>query len=553
MPLTAHSRHLYRNSATGRPRLTRASAPGLAHNAASRSLRLPRASAPGPAHNATSRRLQHPIVVLLVILLAQLMVVLDTTIVNVALPHIQAGLGFSATALSWVINAYVLTFGGLLLLGARAGDLIGQRRVFLAGIMVFTLGSLAGGLATSSTMLLATRALQGIGAAFAAPTALSLLTTRFPEGPARLRAIALYATVSAAGAAIGLIAGGVLTELVSWRWVMFVNVPIGALVLIVGRLALGETQTRHGRLDLLGAVTSTLGVGDIVLGLVEAGGSGWVNPVTLGAFALGAVMLALFVRNESRVDAPILPLRLLAHGTRSTANVSRGLIYAGFYGMFFFLSQYLQDVRGYSPVSAGLAFLPIPLSIFASSQLASGPLTRLMPEKAMMLVGTSIAAVGMALATTLSPHTPYPEILVWLLLLGSGAGIAMVSLMSASLTEVAPQDAGAASGLVNVSQQLGAALGLAVLVTLFGTLTDHGRIGPQQVGGYVHALDDVFALAAAFTLLALVLIAAFVRTRRAATLAQAADGRPGTDERERQAHEHERQALADGAVFAEVE
>lgn len=466
------------------------------------------------ARGSWTRRARHPMVVLFVILLAQLMVVLDTTIVNVALPHIQQGLGFSTTALSWVINAYILTFGGLLLLGARTGDLVGRRRVFLAGIALFTLSSLAGGLATSSSMLLATRALQGIGAAFAAPSALSLLTTSFAEGPERLRAIALYATVSAAGAAIGLVAGGLLTELASWRWVMFVNVPIGAAVWLIGRIALAETATRHGRLDLLGAVTSTLGVGDIVLGLVQAGASGWTNPISLTAFALGTVMLAIFVHNESRISEPILPLALLAHATRNTANVGRGLIYAGFYGMFFFLSQYLQDVRGFSPVTAGLAFLPIPLSIFVSSQLTSGVLTKLVPEKTLMLVGTGIAAAGMALATMLSPSTPYAEILLWLVLLGSGAGIAMVSLMSASLTEVAPQDAGAASGLVNVSQQLGAALGLAVLVTLFGALSHHGQIGPHQVTGYVHALDDVFGLAAAFTLLALALIATFVRTRQ---------------------------------------
>lgn len=466
-----------------------------------------------------ARRLRHPSVVLFLILLAQLMVVLDTSVVNVALPHIQHGLGFSTAGLSWVVNAYILAFGGLLLLGARAGDLAGRRRVFLAGIALFTLSSLAGGLAVDSSMLLATRALQGIGAAFAAPSALSLLTTMFEEGPSRLRAIALYATVSAAGAAIGLVAGGLLTEFVSWRWVMFVNVPIGAMVWLAGRVALRETTTRHGRLDLLGAVTSTVGVGGVVLGLVEAGSAGWTNPVSLAAFAVGVVMLAVFVHTESRVDEPILPLRLFAHATRTTANVARGLVYAGFYGMFFFLSLYFQDVRGYSPVTAGLAFLPIALAIFASSQLTSRVLTKVVPGQVLMLVGTGVAVAGIALATTLQPDTSYAQILLWFVLLGSGAGVAMVSLMSASLTEVAPEDAGAASGLVNVSQQLGAALGLAVLVTLFGALTRHGRVGPGQVVGYVHALDVVFALAAGFAVLALVLVAAFVRTRRA--LAQA--------------------------------
>lgn len=462
-----------------------------------------------------ARRLRHPTVVLFVILLAQLMMVLDTTIVNVALPHIQRGLGFSTTGLSWVINAYVITFGGLLLLGARAGDVWGQRRVFLLGIAVFALGSFAGGLAVSSWALLATRALQGVGAALAAPTALSLLTTKFREGPSRLRAIALYATVSAAGAALGLVAGGLLTEFVSWRWVMFVNVPIGLAVWFVGRVSLVETQTRHGRLDLLGALTSTIGMGGIVLGLVESGTAGWTSSVSLGALAIGGATLGAFIYNESRADEPVLPLRLFAHGTRTTANVARGLVYAGFYGTFFFLSQYLQEVRGLSPVTSGLMFLPVPLTIFASSQLTSRVLVKVLPEKALMLAGTAVATGGMALAALLGPHTSYAVIVSWLVLLGLGGGTAMVSLMSASLVEVAPKDAGAASGLVNVSQQLGAALGLAVLVTLFGSLSGHGHSGPAHVVRYVHDLDGVFALAAGFSVLALVLIAGFVRTRRA--------------------------------------
>ncbi|MGH9293496.1 MAG: MFS transporter [Acidimicrobiales bacterium] len=483
-----------------------------------------RRSEHGSEHASWARRLRHPTVVLFVILGAQLMVVLDTTIVNVALPHIQRSLGFSTTSLSWVINAYILTFGGLLLLGARAGDLAGRRRVFLAGIALFTLSSLAGGLAIDSSMLLATRALQGIGAALAAPCALSLLTTMFPEGPARLRAIALYTTVSTAGAAIGLVAGGLLTELVSWRWVMFVNVPIGAVVWLVGQVSVGETETRHGRLDLFGALTSTLGMSGIVLGLVEAGGLGWTSPVCIAAFTVGAVVLAVFVRHESRAEEPVLPLRLFAHATRTTANVARGLVYAGMYGMFFFLSVYLQDVQRYSPVRAGLAFLPIPLAIFASSQLTSRVLTKVIPEKILMLGGVAIAAVSMLLATMVHFGTSYLQLLVPLVLIGIGSGISFVSLTSASLADVSPGDAGAASGLVNVSQQLGAAVGLAVLVTVFGDLTRHGRIGPLQVTGYVHAMDDVFALAAMFAVGALVLIAAFVRTRRVPAAAPAEVG-----------------------------
>ncbi|MHB8438164.1 MAG: MFS transporter [Acidimicrobiales bacterium] len=461
------------------------------------------------------RRFRNPSLVLFAILTAQLMVVLDTTIVNVALPHVNRGQGFSTTGLSWVINAYILSFGGLLLLGARAGDLLGRRRVFLAGIALFVLSSLLGGFAIDPAMLLVTRAVQGVGAALAAPSALSLLTTVFADGPARLRALALYTTVSAAGAATGLVAGGVLTELVSWRWVMFVNVPIGVAVWLVAGAALVETETRHGRFDLTGAVTSTLGMSGIVLGLVEAGGAGWASPVTLGAFAVGAVMLALFVHNETRVEEPILPLRLFAHATRATANAARGLVYAGMFGMFFFMSQYFQEVQGYSPVRAGLAFLPIPVTVFLSSQLTSRVLMRRLPDKMLMMAGATIATIAMLLGSQVHPGTSYAQVVISLVLIGTGSGISFVSLTSASLADVVPADAGAASGLVNVSQQLGAAVGLAVLVTVFGALTHHGRVGPQNVVSYVHGLDDVFKLAAVFTVTALLLIARFVKARPA--------------------------------------
>ncbi|MGH8979547.1 MAG: MFS transporter, partial [Acidimicrobiales bacterium] len=304
---------------------------------------------PSTALGALRRSLGHPSVFLFVILTAQLMVVLDTTIVNVALPSMQRGLGFSASSLSWVLNGYILTFGGFLLLGARAGDLLGRRRTFLVGIALFTCSSLAGGLAVSGWMLLTARAVQGAGAALAAPSALSLLTTFFAEGPARVRAIALYTTVSAAGGATGLVAGGLLTELVSWRWVMFVNVPIGLAVWLVGRVVLEETPRRTGRFDVAGALSSTLGMSGIVLGLVEAGSAGWSGPLTVVPLSMGVILVGFFVHHEARAEEPILPLRLLGHSTRNTANVARGLVYAGMYGLFFFLTQFLQDVEHFSP------------------------------------------------------------------------------------------------------------------------------------------------------------------------------------------------------------
>jgi len=450
---------------------------------------------------------------LFVILAAQLMVVLDTTIVNVALPHIQQAFGFSSSSLSWVLNAYILTFGGLLLLGARAGDLYGRRRVFLGGIALFTISSLVGGLAVSGWMLLTARAVQGVGAALAAPSALSLLTMVFPEGPERVRAIGLYTTVSAAGGALGLVSGGLLTELVSWRWVMFVNVPIGVTIMVIGRRILRESERRHGRFDLVGAITSTVGMSAIVFGLVEAGSSGWSSALTVGPLVAGVSLLAVFVATERRAEEPVLPLRLLAHPTRSTANAARGLVYAGMYGMFFFLGQFLQEVQGYSPLRAGLAFLPMPASVFLSSQLTSRVLVRRFPQKAVMLLGISSSMVGLLLVTQLPASASYALIMMALVLMGAGAGVSFVSLTSASLADVAPEDAGAASGLINVSQQLGAAVGLAVLVTIFDSATHHVGVG-MTAEMFVHGVRTVCLVGAGFAAAAFALVALLVRPAR---------------------------------------
>jgi len=436
--------------------------------------------------------------------------VLDTTIVNVALPHIQRGLHFSASSLSWVLNAYILTFGGLLLLGARAGDLLGRRRAFLTGIAVFTVGSLFGGIAAASWMLLAARAIQGVGAALAAPSALSLLTTAFPEGGPRDRAIGLYTTVSAAGGATGLVAGGLLTELVSWRWVMFVNVPIGVAIWFLGRVVLVETPQRHGRFDLSGAMTSTVGMTAIVFGLIESGTAGWTDARTLGALAAGVALLAVFVRIERRIEEPILPLRLLSHPARTTANGARGLVYAGMYGTFFFMSQFLQDLQHYSPLRAGVAFLPLPAAVFLSSQLTGRVLVRRMPQKTVMLSGIALAALSLITASRLHAGSSYRMIFVILVMLGMGSGVSFVSLTSASLADVQPSDAGAASGLINVTQQLGAAIGLAVLVTVFGSATHHAQIGAQAASVVVHGLRVVFGVGLLFTVAAMVTVATLI-------------------------------------------
>jgi EmrB/QacA subfamily drug resistance transporter len=448
---------------------------------------------------------RNPSVLLAVILTAQMMVVLDATIVNVALPHIQRAFGYSSSALSWVLNAYVLTFGGFLLLGARSGDLLGRRRIFLAGIGLFSLSSLLGGLATSGWMLLAARALQGVGGAMAAPAALALLTVIFPEGAARVRAIALYTTVSAAGAATGLVAGGLITEWASWRWVMFVNVPIGLAVIAVGALVLSETERRHGRFDILGAVTSTVGMTAVVFGLVKAGTSGWGSPVTITSLVGGAALLATFIKTESKAEEPILPLRILANPTRAAANAARGLGYAGMYGMLFFLTQYMQDVQHHSALITGLAFLPTPTMVFLSSRFTGTVLVPRFAPKVLMVSGSALSAAGLGLLTQVSPSTSYPQLLVSLLLIGAGLGLSFVSLTTAALHGVDPADAGAASGVINVSQQLGAALGLAVLVSVFDSVK-HGA------GLSIHGLDVVFGVAAAFALTALLVVALVVRT-----------------------------------------
>ena len=488
---------------------------------------MPQTLAPQPTTRpARARRgaLGHPTVYLLVILAAQLMVVLDGTIVNVALPHIQRSLGFSGSGLSWVLNIYVLAFGGFLLLGARSGDLLGRRRVFLLGLGVFTLSSMLGGLAADPAMLLVARALQGLGGAMMAPSALSLLTAAFPEGAARTRALAMYTAVSAAGGAIGLITGGLLTELVSWRWVMFVNVPIGVVVAVLARLVVAETPVRDGHFDALGAVTSTLGMTGLVLGLVEAGSRGWTSPLSAGPLLAGAALLAAFVRVEARAVEPIVPLRLLRGATRSSANVTRGLVYAGMFGVFFFLTQFLQDVQGYSPLRAGLSFLPLPVSIFAASQLTSRVLMRRYSHRAVVLAGVALVGGSLVAASRIGVGSTYVSIVPILVAIGVGAGLSFVTLTTLSLQGVDPADAGAASGLVNVSQQLGAALGLAVLVNVFGVATHHaqftaarGAAAQRALDTLVHGMHVAFSVGSLFAVAAFALVALTGRARREPT------------------------------------
>ena len=414
---------------------------------------------------------------LAVILTAQLMVVLDTTIVNVALPHIQQDLGFSTSALSWVLNAYILTFGGFLLLGARAGDLFGRRRVFLLGIAVFTISSLLGGLAVSGWTLLAARALQGVGAALAAPSCALPPDDRLRRGPG-------------AGPGHRPLHDGLRCRRRHGprrrrpshpaRFVAVGHVrqrPDRCRRLARGRVVLVETEHRHGHFDLLGAITCTLGVTGVVLGLVEAGAKGWTSPAAhCRPRRWHRVAGVCSSTSRAAPRSRSCPLRLLTHGTRNSANAARALLYAGFYGLFYFMAQFLQDVQGYRPLRAGVAFVPMPASVFLASQLTSRVLLRRLPEKAVMMMGTVIAIVGLLAGHSGRRRHQLPPDRPSLVLIGAGSGMTFVSLTSASLADVEPEIAGAASGLVNVSQQLGAAVGLAVLVTVFNALAGKAQL-----------------------------------------------------------------------------
>lgn len=457
---------------------------------------------------------------LAIVLCAQLMIILDATVVNIALPNIARGLHLSATGLSWVLNSYSLTFGGLLLLGGRAGDIFGRRRVFLGGLALFTLASLAGGLAASPPELLAARAVQGVGAAFATPATLATIIASVPEGRARTRAIALFTGVITGGASLGLVLGGMITQWASWRWVFFVNVPVGAAVLLAGPRFLSESARQRGKLDVAGALASTAGVAALVYAFIRAASNGWGDPVTLAALGIAAILLTAFALTEATTPQPVTPLRLFADRTRAGSYVARVLVVGAMFGMFFFLTQFIQDVLGFSPVKAGLAFLPMTVALFAVSRLAPRLMARF-SAKPLMLAGLAPAIVGLAWLGQISPATTYwPGVLGPMLLMGCGMGLAFVPLTTASLAGVAPQDSGAASAMVNVTQQVGGALGLAALVTVYGHAARHPVTSrsplaqTQQV--LAHAVAVSFVTAAVFDTLAILVILVAVRLRTAA-------------------------------------
>ncbi|MEU8794252.1 MFS transporter [Streptomyces sp. NPDC048643] len=408
-------------------------------------------------------------IALLVIASCQLMVVLDITIVNIALPHIQTALGFSTENLSWVINAYTLTFGGLLLLGGRSGDILGRRRMFMVGVLLFVFASLLGGLSQDSWQLLAARSLQGVGGAIASPTALSLITTTFREGPERNRAFGVFAAVSAGGSAIGLLAGGILVEWLDWRWVFFVNIPIGLLIVLATPRFIKESERHPGHFDLLGALTSTLGMVLLVYGFIRASEEGWSDPITLGAFGAAVVFLIAFIAVERRSRQPITPLWMFRDRNRAGVYAMMLSLSAAIFGMFFFLTLFVQNILGFSPLKAGFAFLPVSVVIAIGAGFASNLLPRWGP-KPFMAVGAILAAAGLGWLTLTDVNSTYlGSILGPTIVFGFGMGLQFVSLTLMAVSGVAPKDAGAASGILNATQQVGGSLGLSVLVTVFGT------------------------------------------------------------------------------------
>ncbi len=489
--------------------------------------------APGQA-----RRGVHPGLALAVIAGAQLMVVLDATIVNIALPHIQGALHFSTTDLSWVLNAYTLTFGGLLLLGGRAGDILGRRRVFITGILLFSLASLLGGLATSSGWLLTARALQGVGGAIASPTALALITTNFPEGPQRNRAFGVYAAVSGSGAAVGLLAGGMLTEWLSWRWVLFVNVPIGILIALAAPLYIAESERRPGRFDISGALTSTAGMVALVYGFIRAAQEGWSDPVTVGSFVAAVVLLSVFLLIETRTKQPITPLHMFRDRNRAGSYAIMLAVVAALFGMLFFLTLFVQEVLGYSPITAGLAFLPVSGVIIVASQVVARLLPRVGPKR-FMVAGSLLATVGLAWLSRISVSSGYLDGLLGpMLLFGLGLGFLFVPLTLMAVSGVSREETGAASGLLNAMQQVGGSLGLSILVTVFGTASRNeakdqvarflatatpatraqfqrtGQLPPQDAARILaHGISTAFEFAALFALAALIVSVVVIRAR----------------------------------------
>jgi EmrB/QacA subfamily drug resistance transporter len=441
----------------------------------------PRAArTPHAAGERGARRAAHPALILLAIAGAQMMVVLDGTIVNIALPSMGRYFDKSQTDMTWALNAYTLAFGGLLLLGGRMGDILGRRRMFILGLTLFSVGSLAGGLAANFGLLLGGRALQGVGGAIASPTALSLITTEFEEGKERNRAIAVYAAVSGAGAALGLLLGGILTNYLSWRWVLFVNVPIGAVLIVGAFLYLHESDRLQGRFDFVGAFLSVAGMVSTVYGFIHVAHSGWSNTETFVVFAAAIVLLAAFGIYEAKIaDEPIMPMRIFDNRNRGGSYLVMFVVGAAMFGMFYFITFFVQGVRDYSALKTGFSFLPVAFVIGIVSQVMARLLPRTGP-KPLMITGTILITLSLLWFSTVDVGSGYfTKLLPGMIVLAVAMGCLFVPLTTTAVSQVANTDAGLASALLNVGQQVGGALGLSVMTTVFGTAARNYASGHQ--------------------------------------------------------------------------
>ena len=458
--------------------------------------------------------------VLVLVCLAQFMVVLDATIVNVALPSIQAALHFTPTSLQWIVNAYTLMFGGFLLLGGRASDLLGRQRLFIAGIFVFTAASLINGVAQSSEVLIAGRALQGLGAALVSPAALAIVTTTFAEGAERTKALGVWSAIAAGGAAAGLVIGGFLTETLSWRWIFFVNLPIGiAAALLSLRFVPNSRPDDHPETyDTAGAVTVTGGLLVLVFAIVKAQGYGWGSSRTVALFVLAFVLLAAFVVIERRSKAPLIRLGIFRMRSLSGSNAAMLLVASGLFAMFYFASLYMQEILGYGPLKAGVAFVPFTLGIIIGAG-ASQALIRRIGIRIVVFTGITMGTAGLLYFARLPAHGSYvPDLLPTIAVVSIGMGMTFVPLTLLATTNVERADAGLASGLFNTSQQVGGALGLAILSTLAASRTSNllgGGGGGSSVAVRDSALTSgyhvAFAVGAGMLLAALVVLAVTIR------------------------------------------
>ncbi len=456
---------------------------------------------------------------LFVVCLAQLMIVLDVTIVNVALPAIQRDLHFSQGNLTWVVNAFLVTFGSLLLLAGRLGDLAGRKRVFLAGLTIFTVASLLCGIAPSEGALIGARFLQGIGAAAQASVILAIIVTEFPEPAARARAMSAYVFVSVAGGSLGLLAGGVLTEILSWHWVFFVNLPIGVMAFLLGRALIPADRglgLGHG-VDWLGSLLVTASLMSAIYAIVEATGHGWISAQVFGFGALAAVLMTAFLMLEARIQNPIMPLRILRLRGLIDASLVRGILVTGMYSTFFLATLYLEHVRHFSALQTGAAFLPWTITVAILSQGITARLVTRFGPLPVLMAGMVTAAAGLLLFATVGPHTAYfPTVFLACFLIGLGIGNAFMPLLTIAMADVPAADAGLGSGITNVSQQLSGAFGLAVLSTIAtnhtkGLLADHHSVVSSLISGYHVA----FIIGAATIATGVVLAFALLRPRAA--------------------------------------